>query len=130
MRIRSLHLLALALLVGAGTVHAGQKCRDVPPRTSSELLAPGPYAVGQTTLTFVDTSRRTAASGPCAELPARTLVTEVWFPATSPGGALLDASGAPYPLIVHSHGLSDLRTGEEYLAEHLASWGYVVASAD
>jgi dienelactone hydrolase len=33
-------------------------------------------------------------------------------------------------LIAHSHGLLDYRTGEIYLAQHLASWGYVVASAD
>jgi dienelactone hydrolase len=123
-------LIALAVFLTPAAGHAGQKCKQAPPRTSAEFLTPGPYAVGQTTFTFVDTSRPTAASGTCAELPARTLVTEVWFPATSPGGALLDASGAPYPLVVHSHGLSDLRTGEEYLAEHLASWGYVVASAD
>jgi len=86
--------------------------------------------VGSATFTFVDTSRITPASGTCAEQPSRTLVTTVWFPATSPGGAFVDPSGAPYPLIAYSHGLSAFRTSEEYLARHLASWGYVVSSQD
>jgi len=130
MSFRCVHLLAALLCVGAGTVQAGEKCRQAPPRTSADYLAAGPYAVGRATFTFVDTSRPTAASGTCPERPSRTLVTEVWFPATSPGGAFVDPSGAPYPLIAHSHGLLDFRTGEAYLAQHLASWGYVVSSAD
>jgi predicted dienelactone hydrolase len=122
--------VSLVLFAGAGTLHAGEKCRQVAARTSADYLEPGPYPVGHATFTFVDASRPTAASGSCAEEPSRTLVTEVWFPATSPGGAIVDASGGPYPLVVHSHGLLDYRTGEAHLAQHLASFGYVVASAD
>jgi dienelactone hydrolase len=120
----------LFVLAGARTLHAGEKCRQVDARTSADYLEPGPYAVGRATFTFVDESRPTAASGSCAAEPSRTLVTEVWFPATSAGGALIDMSGAPYPFVVHSHGLLDYRTGEAHLAQHLASFGYVVASAD
>lgn len=130
MSFRCFHLVVVALLVAAGTVQAGEKCRQAPPHTSEEFLAAGPYAVGRATFTFADTSRPTVASGTCPAQPSRTLVTEVWFPATSPGGAFVDPSGAPYPLIAHSHGLLDYRTGETYLAQHLASWGYVVTSAD
>jgi dienelactone hydrolase len=130
MSLRSVALLLAVPCAAAGIASAGEKCRRAPARTSAEFLARGPYAVGRSTLTFVDTSRPTPASGTCAAEPARTLVTEVWFPATSAGGAFLDPSGAPYPLIAHSHGLLDFRTGEAYLAEHLASWGYVVTSAD
>ena len=42
----------------------------------------------------------------------------------------LARGGAPYPLVVHSHGFMAFRTSEAYLAEHLASHGYVVAAAD
>jgi dienelactone hydrolase len=120
--------MVVVLLVAAGTVHAGEKCRQAAPRTSADYLEAGPYAVGRATFTFVDTSRSTAASGTCAEQPQRSFETEVWFPATSPGGAILDASGAPYPLVVHSHGLLDYPTGEAYVSAHLASHGYVVAA--
>lgn len=100
----------------------------MPGRTSADYLAVGPYAVGRRTVTFVDASRPTAASGSCTARPDRTLETEMWFPATSAGGALLDAAGAPYPLVVHSHGLLDYPQGEEYVSAHLASRGYVVAA--
>ena len=123
-------LVAVVLAVAAGTVQAGEKCRQAPVRTSDDFLQPGPYAVGSATLTFVDTSRITPESGTCPELPQRTLPTTVWFPATSPDGAFVDPSGAPYPLIAYSHGLLAYRTSEEYLARHLASWGYVVSSQD
>jgi predicted dienelactone hydrolase len=51
----------------------------------------------------------------------RALVTTVWFPYGVPG---------PYPLIVYSHGYFATREGATYLAEHLASRGYVVAAPD
>jgi dienelactone hydrolase len=131
MKLCSVHLLvAVVLAVGAGTVHAGDKCRQAPARTSDDYLQPGPYAVGSATITFVDTSRVTPASGPCAEKPSRTLPTTVWFPATSPDGAFVDPGGAPYPLIAYSHGLGSHRTAEQYLARHLATWGYIVSSQD
>lgn len=123
-------LVAAVLVVVAGTAHAGDKCRDVPARTSDAYLQPGPYAVGTADFTFVDASRVTPASGTCPEQPQRTLKTTVWFPATSPGGAFVDLTDAPYPLIAYSHGLGGQRTSEEYLARHLASWGYIVSSQD
>jgi predicted dienelactone hydrolase len=71
------------------------------------------------------------ANGTYAGAPDRTLRTEVWYPATSAGrDAAIDASGAPYPLIVHAHGFLDNRVGESYLTQHLASHGYVVAAVD
>lgn len=132
MALRSIRVLVatVVLAVAAGTVQAGDKCRRAPERTSADYLTPGPFAVGSATFTFVDTSRITPASGTCAEEPSRTLATTVWFPATSPGGGVIDPSGAPYPLIAYSHGLTAYRTSEEYLARHLASWGYVVSSQD
>jgi hypothetical protein len=46
MSFRRVHLVVAVLLVGAGTVQAGEKCRQAPPQTSDEYLAAGPYPVG------------------------------------------------------------------------------------
>ena len=50
------------------------------------------------------------------------------------GNAILDAppdiSGAPYPLVVWSHGAYLYRQTNAYLAEHLASQGFVVISGN
>lgn len=75
----------------------------------------------------------------------------LWYPALNPDGAeesytyelnglvmagqaLLDAqpdtANGPYPLIVYSHGLFGARFESTHYAEHLASWGFVVAAAD
>ncbi len=79
--------------------------------------APGPFAVGVTTLTVVDASR------------GRTLVTEVWYPADAPGR---DAPVRPgrYRLVLVAHGNCGFRTNYEYLSMPLASWGFVVAAPD
>ncbi len=41
-----------------------------------------------------------------------------------------DKSGAPYPLIIFSHGLGGARIQSVFYAEHLASHGFVVIAAD
>ncbi|MEJ1930197.1 alpha/beta hydrolase [Nostoc sp. NIES-2111] len=40
------------------------------------------------------------------------------------------ATSTPYPVIVISHGLADNRNGFVYLAQHLASHGFIVAALD
>jgi len=87
----------------------------------------------------------------------RTLPVEVWYPAdaahrgqdfeaahldrfeTVPGfpevaqHAVRDArpaEGGPFPLVVFSHGATSYRRSSTHLLTHLASHGYVVASAD
>jgi dienelactone hydrolase len=92
-------------------------------------------AVGVMTETFVDRSRSTPANGGRAELPERTLVTTIWYPATGPGGADTPVSGAtpdrgggPYPLIVFSHGLGASPQTYEALLSRWAAAGYVVAA--
>lgn len=104
---------------------APKPCRPGAASPSSVFSATGPYPVVQRTFTVVDASRPTAPNGTFAGAPTRTLVTELWYPATT--GTLGDV---PFPLIVHSHGFLDVRTGEAYLASHLASHGYVVVSID
>ena len=110
----------------------------VVPLTSAQVLQPGPYGVGVTTMTFVDASRPTMPNRTYAGAPSRTLVTEIWYPtdvhpsATSPEtrNASLALAGAPYPLVIYSHGFMSIRMGGAYLARHLASYGYVVGAPD
>ena len=110
----------------------------VPPLTSGQLLQPGPFGVGVTTMTFEDTSRPTMANGTFPGAPTRVLVTEIWYPTASnpaaPSEEQRDAAvargGAPYPLIVFGHGLSGTHRSGKYLADHLASHGYIVGAPD
>jgi predicted dienelactone hydrolase len=63
----------------------------------------------------------------------RELETHVWYPSAggAPGEVRVDAdpgSGGPFPVVLFSHGHSGDPLNAEYLMEHLASWGYVVAA--
>jgi dienelactone hydrolase len=88
---------------------------------SARRLAARRFEVGRHDYTFVDASRPTdARDGPNAR-KRRTLVTTLWFPLYSAG---------LHPLVLYSHGYFANRTGGEYLAESLASRGYVVAAPD
>jgi predicted dienelactone hydrolase len=79
--------------------------------------APGRFAVGTMTLTVTDTAR------------ARTLVTEVWYPATAAGRDTPPARGR-HPLVLVAHGSCGFRTNYEYVTEPLASFGFIVAAPD
>jgi predicted dienelactone hydrolase len=98
---------------------------------TAAFLEPGRYGVGVRTLALVDTSRPTAAHGDVPAAPSRTLTTEIWYPTAPHSGApTRDAAAARgrFPVVLSSHGYSDGRTGEAYIAEALASRGYVVAA--
>ena len=106
-------------------------------------FARGPYPVGVRTLELADGARA-----------GRALPTEFWYPAADayagrdlgadtfellPGfpsftqDAVRDAvprAGRPPPLVVFSHGYTAHRRQSTFLCTHLASHGYVVASAD
>jgi predicted dienelactone hydrolase len=113
-------LVVLVLVAAAGSVDARARCSRSG-TTTADWAAPGPHAVGHETLTLVDTSRATPPNGTYAGASSRTLVTDVWWPTDRTD---------PAPLIVISHGFEDARFGEAYLAEHLASRGYVAAAPD
>ncbi|WP_119065687.1 alpha/beta hydrolase family protein [Aggregatilinea lenta] len=97
----------------------------------------GPYAVGTQDVIVPQ--------------PDRPLEATIWYPALNPdnadqqaeyrygvlaldGNALRDAApdadNGPYPLVVFSHGSGGFRLQSLYLMEHLASYGFVVISAD
>ena len=105
-----------------------------------EVLPPGPYDVGVKTITI------NAAS-------ERPLTVDVWFPLDDAAGApaheytlipgLFDISDnavdaeptsmsadGPFPLVIYSHGSGGLRYIASDYTEAIASYGYIVASAD
>ncbi len=88
---------------------------------SEAWLSPGPFSVAMTDRVFVDEARETAANGDAPSLPNRTFPTSIWYPVDSMGS---------HPLIVHSHGFVSERGDMAYVAELLASHGYVVAAAN
>ncbi|MEZ5416391.1 MAG: hypothetical protein R2708_03490 [Vicinamibacterales bacterium] len=151
--------LALALLASVPAAARQDNRIDGITPSAPELAAPGAFAVGVRTHTAVDPNRvdvlQTTPGGPTARSD-RPLVFEVWYPATlapgqAPGGdyrtvardpaipvvlhgrAVRDAApaaGAPFPLVIISHGYPGNRLLMSHLGENLASKGYVVASID
>lgn len=92
---------------------------------SRELLQRGPYAVETEPFDLVDKNRKTAANGEDFKgLSYRELKGDIWRPLSEPGHI------TAYPLLVYSHGFMSFRSEGTYLAEFLASHGYIVIAAD
>jgi predicted dienelactone hydrolase len=121
-------LVFVPLLAG---VSAAAKCPSG--SATGAFLAPGSHGVGMRTITLVDTTRTTAAWGGQPEKPSRTLETVIWYP-TSGGSDTVPtpdaplAGDGPFPVIINSHGFSDVNSGAAYIAVPLASRGFVVVS--
>jgi dienelactone hydrolase len=118
--------IAFGIAVIAGLFLAVELWRTAPqpfsPDTQSgRRLASGPFAVELAELEWVDASRPTAPNGDFAGAPERRFPVAIWYPVAAPGH---------HPLLVYSHGFMSTRYGGRYLAEHLASYGYVVVAAD
>jgi predicted dienelactone hydrolase len=103
-------IVRAALLVLLAGQDAGAASRLDPGAT-------GRFLVGDTTITLVDAAR------------ARTLVTEVWYPAAIAARDAPSARGR-FPLVLVAHGNCGFRTNYEFLTRHLASRGFVVAAPE
>jgi len=115
-------LLASVTMPGCATFRSGLGPQGPPPDTpSSRRLARGVHDVGHRDFRFVDESRPTAANGDHPGAPSRTLETTLWYPEQATGAL---------PLLIYSHGFLSYRRETGYLAEHLASHGFLVAAAD
>lgn len=89
---------------------------------SAIRLAPGPWSVAEFDELFVDRERPTQPNGDYAGDAARRMDGNVWYP--------YEAEAGPRPLLIFSHGFTSFRQNGRYLAEHLASHGFVVIAAD
>jgi dienelactone hydrolase len=110
----------------------GRRADDVRPRPRPRPHTERPFAVGEQTDTFVDSSRRIRL--PDGHLVARRLVTIVRYPALSQAAesdrtdAPADRAAGPFGLVVFGHGFAV--TPETYAAL-LRAWtraGFVVAA--
>ncbi|MDO8860345.1 hypothetical protein Q6D67_01425 [Haliea sp. E1-2-M8] len=118
-------MLILGVIIGVVLLVLvnGKQPEPFPPGSeSASRLQPGPLAVARLDTRFVDPTRPTAANGDYAGRGERQLEASVWYPE--------DREYGPYPLLVYSHGFSSSRREAAYLAQHLASFGYVVVAAD
>lgn len=127
--------MVLLLVVSSGALPgkgaAAASCRDVPELGLEAFDAPGTHAVGVRTVTFVDASRPTPPAGSFPGAPARTLVTEMWYPALQAGrDTPVDTGGGPYPVVIYSHGGGGQRLEGALVGQHLASRGMIVAAPD
>lgn len=118
-------VFGLVILIVAGIIYAnyGKQPPPIDPATVSyEMLQPGPYEVRRERLELTDDSRPTQANGDYEGSDSRSFTVYMWSP--KPGSVT-----APQPLLIYSHGFMSTGEGGSYLAEHLASHGYVVAAA-
>ncbi len=125
--MKKFFVVLLVLVVALGLLFAvlatGRQPEPFPANSASEArLQPGPLEVVHYDLTLVDDSRPTNANGDYPGDPVRTLTGRVWHPAQK--------TGAPYPLVIYSHGFFSNIEGGAYIAQHLASFGYVVAAVN
>ncbi len=117
--ITGVFILLLALLIASYFFTMPQ---SVPKGSASEQwLQAGPFSVGMMETSFVDESRETTANKDAPRIASRSFPTSVWYPEDGAGN---------YPLLLHSHGFVSERTDLNYVAEQLASYGYVVAAAN
>jgi len=100
-------------------------------RTGTRFELAGPYGVGETSVTLVDSSRPTMPNRSFPGAPDRTLPTAVWYPTApdaSGADAALTSDGRPFPLVVFGHALGSYNSQSTFLTKHLASHGYIVAA--
>ena len=155
---RGIGVLLLAAIVIVGlTAHAGSLLLALPepadqlPKggtAEGQYASPGPYPVGlrhlhnsDTPVSFtiwypavrqddVTTPRRMALAYTYGVrmIGADTTVALATYPGAATVGAEPDRQAGPYPLIVMSPGFALTSSSYGWLAEHLASYGFVVAS--
>ncbi|HEX5587621.1 MAG TPA: hypothetical protein VFZ17_09950 [Acidimicrobiia bacterium] len=103
----------------------------VPPTTTTLPVAP--FAVAQTSATFVDTTRGSPARGGEPAQPHRTLVTTIFYPSAAPPTAEAPtppAAPGTFPLVVFAHGYEIDAASYATMLRDLAIGGYVVAAPD
>jgi dienelactone hydrolase len=117
----ALGIVAVAALAVAAALYATAPQPFSADTESGRRLASGRFAIERAELEWVDATRATAANSDYAGAPERRFAVALWHPVAAPGR---------HPLLVYSHGFMSSRDGGRYLAEHLASHGYVVVAAD
>lgn len=125
-------LAALLAVVGLTAVAAPAAARPALRASRTEHRVD---AVGRQDVTFVDTSRPTPSNGTYPGAPSRTLPTMILYPATGPAsttaittGAPPARRGAPFPLVVFSHGFTANGPAYAPFLRQIVARGYVIAA--
>ena len=134
----------------AGDAQARDDTRwpDIDPTACGAYAEKGPHTVGMTTLQIDGTDVEVwypAAEGAADGESKETYDVRNWLPKDERQkipdekapkwemDAYRDVASSgdgPFPLVLFSHGFAGYRMQSTFLTVHLASWGYVVASAD
>ncbi len=105
--------------------------QDAPsPLSREEMLSAGPFAVSRFDLELVDDTRPTASNPSFEGAPTRSMPTAIWYPrgeGATRDVPIIDAAGAPYPVVVYGHGFLSRGTDNQRLMRHLTSHGWVAA---
>ncbi len=98
-----------------------------PTLAHADVTAPGPFTVGETTITWTRTSSTTGQPRP--------LATVIWYPAkpgtgTAGGGVFRDAAvlRRHWPIVLFSHGSCGFPGQSVFFTVTLASRGFVVVA--
>lgn len=143
-------MVAVIAMVAVGSTLVVESAGAATRKPTAAFAKAGPYAVGVKTLTIGD--RKTEVWYPASSKSVRGKVRDAYNIAKYLPQALQDlltsknvsapyttdayrnvkasTKGAPYPLVVFSHGFSGWREQSTFLTTHLASWGFVVTSPD
>lgn len=92
---------------------------------SQRLYEDRPFEVELELFEIKDTSRPTSANGRYTGSPERELKGKLWRPYIKRG-----TQAGPFPLLVYSHGYMSFHQEGTYLAEFMASHGYIVVAVD
>jgi predicted dienelactone hydrolase len=149
--------LVVGAPVGAATAASGASTHVVEGDTvpvvhhvgPTSFTVPGPFAIGETTLTLPTDgapvevwypATQSAVAGTTEATyniadwlpPALQKLIPAGFSVTSPSGGHPDVAVAPgrFPLVVFSHGFAGFRDQSAFLTSFLATWGFVVAAPD
>jgi pimeloyl-ACP methyl ester carboxylesterase len=123
MRVLFKILLALfAVLLIGGYIALNPPLNKPAGVLSHQYYRRGPHQVSYQSISWTDTSRPTMANRDFKGSGSREFKGRIWFPT--------DKEGAPYPLLVYSHGYMSQYKEGEYLLEFLASHGFVAVSVD
>jgi predicted dienelactone hydrolase len=113
-----MRIVTMLLVAGAARLAAA---------ATPDYTAPGPMAVGFTTITLTKQSVTTGEP--------RVLATQVWYPAVAgtgtPTGTVLqdaDVAKGRFPIVVFSHGSCGIPNQSTFLYEALASRGIILAA--
>jgi predicted dienelactone hydrolase len=115
-------------LLAATLVFLLNPSRAVPSgEQSQKMFQTGPYGVQLELFEVEDKSRKTPANGSYSGSSSRRLNGKLWRPYASSGQKLPEGN---FPLVIYSHGFMSMHQEGAYLAEFLASHGYVVVAVD